>query len=511
MNVDVMATQTDREKAVSDRMAVDIGGTFTDLAHIDGKTGILRMAKVPTTPSDRTIGVFDSLREDGVDLAEVSSFIHGTTTATNVVVERRGARVGLLTTRGFRDTLEIMRINREFHYDLQWSKPMPMVPRVLRYEVTERIDYRGRIVTPLDVEDVRAAVAQMRDAGVESIALCFLFSFVNSAHEEQARQIVTELWPEVPLSVSVDILPEIREYERTSTVVVDAFVKPVMEGYFQGLESGLKAKGLKYPISIIGSSGGILPIEEASRAPIKTVHSGPAGGVIGAAYLGKLAGYENLLAIDVGGTSFEVSLIEGGEPRRTTEAMIEWGIPLRVQQIDVNSIGAGGGSIASIDGGGLLQVGPESAGAEPGPACYAHGGERATVTDAFVAAGWVDPSYFLGGHVRLDAQLARDAIDKDVAVPLGMDTSEAAIGVLRVVLASMVGAMQVVSTQRGYDPRDYTLMAYGGAGPVVATELARELSIGRVVIPRFPGAFCAVGGACGGCPIRFRPQLPEAC
>ena len=483
------------------RIGVDIGGTFTDLVTFDSATGGLAMSKSFTTPADRTDGVLEVLAEGGVALSAVSQFVHGTTTATNAVVERRGGRVGLISTAGFRDTLEIMRINRERHYDLQWASPVPLVPRCLRFEATERMDYRGRIVTPLDTGALAATVAEMRAAAVESIAVCFLFSFMNPIHERQAREVISQVWPEVPVSISSEILPEIREYERSSTVVIDAYVKPVMGAYFENLEQRLASEGMECGVTVISSGGGIVPVAEAKATPVRTLQSGPAGGVIGAAHLGTQSGYPNLLAIDVGGTSFEVSLIEGGVPSRTTEGFIEWGIPFKIPLVDVKSIGAGGGSIARVDPGGLIQVGPDSAGSEPGPVCYSKGGTMPTLTDAYVTIGLIDPAYFLGGRVQLDAGAARDAISSQIADQVGMTAAQAALGIVRVAEASMVGAMRIVSIQRGYDPRDYAMIAYGGAGPVSAVELARELGVGTVLVPRFPGAFCAFGGLCAD--IRF--------
>ena len=485
------------------RIGVDIGGTFTDLVAFDSTTGELSMSKSFTTPADRTDGVLEVLAEGGVALSDVGQFVHGTTTATNAVVERKGGRVGLISTAGFRDTLEIMRINRERHYDLQWASPVPLVPRRLRFEAAERVDYRGRVVTPLDTEALAATVDEMRAAGVESIAVCFLFSFMNPVHERQARDVITRVWPDVPVSTSSEILPEIREYERSSTVVIDAYVKPVMGAYFENLERRLASGGMECGVTVISSGGGIVPVAEARATPVRTLQSGPAGGVIGAAHLGAQSGYPNLLAIDVGGTSFEVSLIEGGVPSRTTEGFIQWGIPFKIPLVDVKSIGAGGGSIARVDPGGLIQVGPDSAGSEPGPVCYGKGGALPTLTDAYVTIGLIDPAYFLGGRVRLDAEAAGQAISDQIGDRVGMTATEAALGIVRVAEASMVGAMHIVSTQRGYDPRDYAMIAYGGAGPVSAVELARELGVGTVLVPRFPGAFCAFGGLCADIRLDF--------
>jgi N-methylhydantoinase A len=485
---------TTRQKPL--QIGIDIGGTFTDLAVFNEVDKTVSIEKSPTTPEDFSKGLFNVLDDAQVELERVARFVHGTTIATNAVIERHGAKVGLITTRGFRDTLEIMRIHRQYHYDLQWSKPRPLVPRHLRFGVAERMDYRGRVVTPLDEDDLRAIVEQMKQLGVEALAICFLFSFMNPSHELRAEQIVMESWEGIPISVSSRILPEIREYERTSTVVVDAYVKPLMRDYLQGLEMDLGQRGLAVPVTIMTAGGGILPVPQAAAVPVKSVHSGPAGGVIGTAYLGSALGEPHLLAIDAGGTSFEVSVVNDGEPAATTEGEVEWGIPFKVPLIDVKSIGAGGGSIARVDLGGLMQVGPDSAGAVPGPACYDQGGNEATLTDAFVVTGAIDPEYFLGGKIRLSRQSAEKAIERHVAEPMGIDVTAAALGIITVAQASMTGAMREMSTQRGYDPRDYALVAYGGAGPLMACDLARELSIARVVVPAFPGTFCAFGALC---------------
>lgn len=483
------------------QIGIDIGGTFTDLTVFDEASISVSIEKSPTTPGDYSEGLFNVLDESQTKLTDVTRFVHGTTIATNAVIERHGAKVGLITTKGFRDTLEIMRIHRRYHYDLQWSKPRPLVPRHLRFGVTERVDYRGRVVTPLDEDEIRNTVGQMKELGVEAVAICFLFSFMNPSHELQAEQLVAELWKDVPISVSSRILPEIREYERTSTVVVDAYVKPLMWDYLQRVETELEDRGLRVPVTIMSASGGVLPVPQAAAVPVKSVHSGPAGGVIGTAYLGSALGETHLLAIDAGGTSFEVSVVNEGEPASTTEGEVEWGIPFKVPLIDVKSIGAGGGSIARVDLGGLMQVGPDSAGAVPGPACYDQGGDQATLTDAFVVTGAIDPNYFLGGKIRLSPEAAAGAIKRQVATPMQVDTTEAALGIITVAQASMTGAMREVSTQRGYDPRDYALVAYGGAGPLMACDLARELAIGKVIIPPFPGTFCAFGALCAD--VRF--------
>ncbi len=478
---------------MSYRVGVDIGGTFTDMVVLDERTGELSIAKSPTTPRAPIEGVLNAIRKLEIDPREVAYFVHGTTAATNAVVQRRGAKVGLITTHGFRDTLEIMRCHREFHYDLQWVKPKPLVPRRLRVEVPERIDYKGRVIRPLDEGSARAAVRKLRAHGVEAVAVCFLFSFVNPAHERRMKEIIREEWPEVYVSTSSEILPEVREYERTSTVVIDAYVKPLINHYFNSLERGLDEMGFRSDLMIMTSGGGVVTSAAAKEMPVYTLSSGPAGGVIGSVYLGQAIKERNLISMDMGGTSFDVSLVDGGQPRHTTEGEIEWGVPFRVPLIDVRSIGAGGGSIAWIDQGGLLRVGPQSAGAEPGPVCYGRGGEEPTVTDAYVALGIIDPEYFLGGELKLDKAAAEEAIGRRVASSMRMKLQEAAQGILDIAQANMVGALHIVSIQQGYDPRDFTLLAYGGASPVSASALAKELGIKKVVVPVFPGAFSALG------------------
>lgn len=387
---------------MSYRLGVDIGGTFTDLVVLDEKTGTLDIAKSPTTPRAPIEGVLKAIDKRQVDLAEVAYFVHGTTAATNAVVQRRGARVGLITTQGFRDILEIMRAHREFHYDLQWNKPTPLAPRHLRFEVPERIDYKGRVVKPLDEARAREVVRQLKASDVEAIAVCFIFSFMNPSHERRMKEIIKEEWPGVYVSISSEILPEIREYERTSTVVIDAYVKPLINRYMDSLGAGLKARGLRGDLMVMCSGGGVVTSEAAKEIPVYTLSSGPAGGVIGTVHFGNLLGLKNLIAIDMGGTSFDVSLVDRGQPTYHTEAEIQWGVPFKVPMIDVKSIGAGGGSIAWIDQGGLLRVGPQSSGAEPGPVCYGRGGVEPAVTDAYVALGVIDPKYFLGGSSSLE-------------------------------------------------------------------------------------------------------------
>jgi N-methylhydantoinase A len=478
---------------VSYRIGVDIGGTFTDVVVLDEETGALEVAKSSTTHHAPADGVLSALKKKLTDLSAVSYVVHGTTAATNAVIERRGARVGLVTTQGFRDVLEIMRGDRRYHYDLQWDQPVPLVPRELRFEVPERVDYRGRVIVPLDESEARAVARRLREAGVEAIAICFLFSFMNTTHETIMKQILKEECPEALVSVSSELLPEIREYERTSTVVIDAYVKPLMERYLRDLEKRLTEQGLTGDLMIITSGGGTVRSDRARQAPVHTLMSGPAGGAVGSTYYAGITGYSNVLAADMGGTSFDICLLDQGSPRFSTENSIEWGIPFKAPMVDIKSIGAGGGSIAWIDQGGRLKVGPQSAGAEPGPACYSRGGTEPTVTDAYVVLGVIDPEYFLGGELKLDKSAAEEAVADRVGAPLGLGLVDAARGIVQIAHANMAGALYELSVRQGYDPRDFSLLAYGGAGPMVADALAQEFGVPRVIVPLYPGAFSAFG------------------
>ncbi|HEX6988580.1 MAG TPA: hydantoinase/oxoprolinase family protein [Bacillota bacterium] len=479
------------------RVAVDIGGTFTDLVYLDEATGRVGLAKTSTTPGRLQEGVLAAVREAGFDPAAVTRFVHGTTAVINAITERKGVRVGLLTTRGMRDILEIARGNRPDIYNLRYRKPRPFVPRHLRLEVRERLAADGAVVEPLCEDDVAAAAAAFRQAGVEAVAVCFLHAYANPDHERRAGDLLARLLPDAFVTLSHEITREWREYERTNTAVLNAYVGPIADRYLGHLEAGLRAAGVAGTLQVMQSSGGTSTFAAARRTPIHLVESGPVGGVVGAAALARDLQLGDVLTLDIGGTTAKSSLIRSGEVTVTTEYRLEWtprfaGYPVKVPVVDIVEIGAGGGSIAWIDDTGGLHVGPESAGADPGPAAYGRGGTRPTVTDANLIAGRLDPSAFLGGRMNLDPDAARRAYEP-LAAHYGIAVDEAALGVLRVADAVMMNALKLVSVQRGYDPRDFTLVVMGGGGPLHGPWLARELGIGRVIVPVAPGHFSAYG------------------
>jgi N-methylhydantoinase A len=476
------------------RVGVDSGGTFTDVCLVDDATGTIRVWKVPSTPDDpsRAIagGTVEALRDSAhASPADVTYFGHGTTVATNALIQHRGAPTALLTTRGFRDLLEIGRQRRPHLYDLQADKPLVLVPRRLRVEIDERLRHDGRVETPLDEAQVRAAVRQL--AGVSAVAVCFLYCYVDPAHERRVRRIVEDELPGVFVTCSHEVAPEFREYERLSTVVVNAYLGPVMAGYLAGLGPRLAAAGLRVVPHITQSNGGVMSFDAARAHPVRTVLSGPATGVVGGLEVGRLAGFRDLITFDMGGTSTDVALIEDGRPKLAGEIDVH-GYPLKAPALDIHTVGAGGGSIAFVDAGGLLKVGPRSAGAVPGPVCYGLGNDEPTVTDANVVLGTLNPAYLLGGRMKIDRARAEAAIAR-LATSLGLDVTATAQGIVSVVTATMAKAIRVISVQRGHDPRDYTLVAFGGAGPLHAARLARELEIPRVLVPRHPGILCALG------------------
>jgi N-methylhydantoinase A len=479
------------------RVATDIGGTFTDLVAFDEETGALAVGKASTTPDELAAGVLDAIASGGVALEDVSELVHGTTVVINALTERRGARTALVTTRGFRDVLEIGRGNRPDMYNLVSRKPRPFVPRRHRFEVRERVDRRGDVLVPLDLADVEAVAAACGRDGIEAVAVCLLHAYAHPEHEQAVRTALQAALPGVPVTISSEITREWREYERSSTAVLNAYVQPIVERYLDVLEQRLDDGGLRSPVRIVQSNGGTTSVQAARRRPISLVESGPAAGVIGAARLGERIGEPNLLYLDIGGTTAKCSLIEDGRPKTTTEYRIEWrpdyaGYPVLVPVVDIVEIGAGGGSIAWVDEGGSVRVGPRSAGAQPGPACYGRGGESPTVTDAKLAAGVLDPRYFLGGRVRLHTELAERAL-RTLGAPLGLEPATLANGIVRLVNASMISALKLVSVRRGYDPRDFVLVAAGGGGPMHAAALGAELQVKRVVVPPYSGVFSAWG------------------
>jgi len=473
---------------MSKLVGIDIGGTFTDLVTVDSETGRVVNVKVNSTPHNQTLGIFNALKKANVDLKDVSYFVHGCTVATNIIVERKGAKAGLITTKGFRDVLEIMRGNREFHYNLQWEKPAPFIPRYLRKEVTERLDYKGRVLIPLNEEEVREIARFYKKEEVESIAVCTLHSFMNPVHEQRIEEIIREEYPGVFVSISSKILPEIREYERTCTVVMDAYVKPEVHRYVKCLAGELKKEGLQKPLMLIKSNGGVMTPKMVLDMPICTIGSGPAGGVIGAMRLGS-----DIITCDLGGTSFDVSMISKGRAKHTTQKDVVWGMPLRVPQIDILSVGSGGGSIAWIDTGGLLRVGPRSAGAVPGPACYGQGGVEPTLTDACIVLDIFSQNSFLEGDMKIDKNLSAKAIEEKLVPKLNKSLMEIAKGIYEIAIADMIEAIRMISVQKGFDPREFMLVPFGGGGPVFASKIAQGMKMKKVLFPLAPGVFSAQG------------------
>ena len=477
------------------RVGVDSGGTFTDVFLFDETTGRIAVWKVPSTPDDPSRGIADGVTEGmrcmDADAASIRYFGHGTTVATNALIQHRGVKTGLITTDGFRDLLEIGRQKRPDLYDLQADKPPVLVSRDLRIEVPERLRHDGTVEAPLDETALRAAVRRLRTAGVQAVAVCFLYSFLNRAHEQAALAALAEEFPEVFASASHEVAPEFREFERMSTTVVNAYLGPVMQGYIRRLGDRLTDLGMRTTPHMTQSNGGVIGFEQAARLPVRTVLSGPSTGVVGAQKVGRLAGFSDLITFDMGGTSTDVALVRHGQCRLASEAVVH-GYPIKAPMLDIHTVGAGGGSIAYVDSGGLLKVGPGSAGADPGPVCYARGNNAPTVTDANVVLQTLNPAYLLGGRMPVRQELARAAVEQ-LATSLNLEVMPTAQGIVSVVTANMARAIRVISVQRGHDPRDYTLVAFGGAGPLHAARLAKELEIGRILVPRNPGILCAMG------------------
>jgi N-methylhydantoinase A len=494
---------------VNVRVAIDIGGTFTDATLIDEETGSVSIAKVLTTPSDPSEGFMQAvdraLAEGGVDAGQVRFVVHATTVATNAIIEGKIARSGFVTTDGFRDLLEIARQVRPTLYDTQFEKAPPLVPRDRAVGVRERLGPAGEVLVPLDDDSVREAAALLRREEVESVAVCLLHSYVNPEHEQRVGAILAEELPGVPISLSAEVAPEFREYLRASTTVINAVIRPVVQRYLERIEQRLADAGVQAKLLVMQSSGGVFGSDAAARKPVFMVESGPAAGVIASAHLGATLGQPDLLSFDMGGTTAKVGLIQGGRPSVTKDYNVGGhagagigglslsGYPVRTPVVDLVEIGAGGGSIAWVDSGGLLRVGPQSAGADPGPVCYRRGGVEPTVTDANVVLGRLNPAYFLGGEIGLDVEGARQAIEERCATPLGLTVTEAANGIVEIANAAMVNALHLISVQRGYDPRDFVLVGFGGAGPVHANALARDAEMPTLLIPPSPGIFSATG------------------
>lgn len=485
------------------RLGFDIGGTFTDLIAIDESSGKATVVKCPTTPKDPSLGVVNGLEslldQLGISGKDLSLAVHSTTLVTNTVIERSGAVTALLTTKGFKDVLEIGREKRITVYDIFEEKLPPLVPRYLRTEVDERSLYNGRVEKKVDKNEIGRIAQRLSKLHVESVAVSFIHSYANPEHEKKVKETLSKALPEIGVSLSSEVLPEWREYERTSTTVINAYAQPKTKKYMHVIENTLRERGFAGRLFIMQSSGGLSTVDSASRFPVKIIESGPAAGALAAAYLGKLTGASNMLSFDMGGTTAKCCLIVGGEPRVTMDFEVAGymylkgsGYPVMIPTVDLLEIGAGGGSIAHIDYG-LLKVGPKSAGADPGPVCYPNGGNDPTVTDADLILGYLNPAYFLGGEISLDKEKSRRVLEETIASKLGVSVEQAASGICDVVNNNMARAMRIVSVERGQDPASLTMIAFGGAGPVHSTRLARQLKIRKVVVPLAAGVTSALG------------------
>jgi N-methylhydantoinase A len=478
------------------RIGFDVGGTFTDFTLHDTASGALHHFKLPTTPADPSRAIADGVAAlmdaHGIAPADISFVGHGTTIATNMVIERRGIPTGLITTRGFRDVLEIGRQVRPHLYDYTVRTPVPLVPRERRIEVPERLDADGAVLVPLDETAVLDAARVLAEQGVKAIAICFLHAYLNDTHERRAAALVRSVLPDVYLSTSSGVLPEFREFERFSTTAINAMIGPPMERYLRDLVQRLVGLGITVQPYTIHSNGGLMPVDTVRAFPVRTCLSGPAAGVVGAAEVARAAGYRNVITFDAGGTSTDVSLIEGGMPAFASARLLA-DYPVRTPMVDVHVIGAGGGSIAWLDDAGGLKVGPHSAGAHPGPVAYGQGGGEPTLTDANIVLHRLDPAFLLGGRMPVDAAAARDAIASRIAAPLGLTVEQAALGIIRIAVSNMSRAIRSVSTEKGHDVAEFALFPYGDAGPLHAAAVAAESGISRVLVPPEPGTLCARG------------------
>lgn len=477
-------------------LGLDIGGTFTDVVMADRETGLLWTAKTPSTPADASLGFFNGIAKmlgaTGVVPRDIARVLHGSTVATNAVLEGKGARTGMITTAGFKYVLEIARHEIPRKENLfGWVKPPRPIRPYFIMEVPERVLLDGSIETALDEDACRAAARRLKELQVEAVAIVFLHAYANPAHEQRAAQIVAEEYPQAEVSISSTVLPVFREYERAMATALNAYVQKLVGSYVGRLEAGLRQRGIAAPLLIMSSNGGVYGPFKAQQRPIGMALSGPAAGVIGAGFVASNAGFANAITIDIGGTSADVSVIRNGQPQVTSEGEIG-PFPLSLPIIDIHTLGAGGGSLAQVTPSGALLVGPESAGADPGPACYGRGGQHPTVTDANLVLGRI-PAHLLGGEMPVDPHLAQAALRRHVAEPLGLSITDAAEGIIRIVNANMTGALKVVSVEKGYDPKDFTLVAFGGAGPLHAADLAAALGCDTVLIPRYPGLLCALG------------------
>jgi N-methylhydantoinase A len=473
------------------RAAVDVGGTFTDVVVLDPATGALTVDKVETTPSEPSRGVLEALVQSGAPMDRISYFVHGTTLALNALLTRTGARVAIVTTSGFRDVFLLGRTDREPMYDLTFRKPASLVPRSLVFEVPERLAWDGSVLEPVDAAAVTEVAGRIAASGAEAVAVCTLHSYANPDHEIEIGRILTDALPGIDITLSHELLRVYREYERTSTAVLDAYVKPIVRGYLDELDAELAARGFGGHFLMMRSGGGAMTVAAAKERPVNLVLSGPAGGVVGAAAFAELVGAPNLITLDMGGTSLDAAIIIDGQPTVTTAATFQ-GLPVSLPTLDINTIGAGGGSIGWVDAGDHLQVGPQSAGADPGPASYGRGGIEPTVTDAALVAGYLGTDTALGGELTLDRDLAERSL-RAIADRMGLSTDDVAAGMMRIATTKVVGAVREITVERGHSPNDFAILSFGGAGGIIAADTARELGIPRVIVPPGPGAFSALG------------------
>jgi len=477
-------------------IGVDVGGTFTDFSVFNTETGKLfhfKRSSTPADPSEAIVkGIEIILKENAIKPEEISYLAHGTTVATNALIEKHGAKVALLTTAGFKDLMEIGWQKRPSLYDLLKPKPQSLIGPGMKFEVNERILYDGTVKTPLNEEEVVDVVLRIKASGAESIAVCTIFSFINPSHEKKIKSIIEREFPEAYVTISSELVPEFREFSRMSTTVLNAYLGPLMKRYVKKFEKTIRDVGITVSPYVTQSNGSIISIKETEECPIRTAVSGPSAGVIGATYIGKQCGVDKIISLDIGGTSADISLIENGVSTLSSERLVE-GYPARIPMLDIVTIGAGGGSLARIDAGGVMKVGPESAGANPGPACYGVGGIEPTVTDANILLGKLNQKKILGGRMAVYPERAEKAIRDYICSKTGIGLYEAANGIISVINSNMIRAIRVVSVERGYDVRDFSLMAFGGAGPLHACEVANELGIGIIIIPPSPGTLCSLG------------------
>lgn len=474
-------------------VGIDVGGTFTDLVLLDEESGQLSTIKLSSTPADQSQGLLGGLERSGLAMSEFGVIVHGTTVATNAILERKGARCALITTHGFRDVLEMRRRDRPQTWGLRGTF-QPIIPREHRYEVDERTDATGHVLKELDPAQLESLVRQiLADPDeIEAVAVCFIHSYANPHNEEIARRVLEKLWPNNNVVLSSEVMPELREFERTSTTSVNAYVQPIISRYLNHLEESLRERGYERDVLLIQSNGGLMSLGVAARFAVNTVLSGPAAGVIAASYTAQQAGFPNAITADMGGTSLDASVVVGGQPRLTGDTKIDFGVPVRTPMIEILTIGAGGGSIAWLDPAGFLQIGPQSAGAFPGPVCYAKGGQKPTVTDANVVLGRINPARSISGD-RLDVEAAGQAIESQIGQPLGLGREAAAQAIIKVANLKMANSLRLISLERGHDPREFALVPFGGAGPLHAGALMHEVGIGATLVPYYPGITSAIG------------------